>query len=565
MRLGLNLRLGGGVVDSGVIVNAVGMGQSLINKMDSTSFLNACPSGSVYVNTASDGSALNKSVGDQITQSAWVDNTGALADGVLFTSMLSSVDSNFTARTDVNVVLFQIANSERNYVTSDGLGTGEVTPTEWEASLDYFITRCRAEFGADVKIIFGFPHRRTSGTAQENYGFQQMRQVYIDKVDNDANIYGVEHCDIDLVDATHHTTAGTQEFGTRMGNIASGASQDYPVLQTATIDYGVVTGVLNSDVTAPSSGVGQVAMESGGAERTGSSLTRSSESTIQFTLGDNQGIRIDDSPYMRIGSGLNSGLASTNADTLNNSADNLPARSAYVQVTDGNVITNISDVVEFWDAKYSRKTFGTGDAVTDIEGLKGAGFETRTGSTNAEYDSTAFGGRGGIKCVTDTNCLQNKTAFTAGATHTIFYAIDIPSSPSGDIRMHQFGVKNGASDTDTGVFANGSDVSYYRNQANGATVLGAGASGGKHIMCLRFNSLSSCDFFIDSTTASVNFDPRDDFSAWQYLHLFASGGGSDGLLNGIYGAFGYANTALSDSGITTIINELGTEFSVPIS
>lgn len=571
MRLGLSLGVNAIGGNSDVVINAMGGGQSLIVQMDDAAFVSSAGSGSTFVDAAVNGSAITKTVGDQTTATYWVNDSGALADGTNLIAYLAAVDANHASRTDVNVVVWQQWNQSRSLVTATGAGTGEITPAEYATSFEYLVTRWKAEHGSDVSIIIGLPHRRTSGNDQENYGCQQMRQKYIEIAEADSNIYLVESCDIDLTDATHMTVAGRTEFGTRMGLMAnhavsSGILPDYPVLQSATIDYGVVTLNLNSDITAPSSGVGQVAGESGGLLATGSTLTRSGANTALFTLADNNGIRIDNSPAMRISSGVNAGLATTNADTLNNSAGTLPARGAYVAMTDGNTITSISDVKEFWDAKYSKKTFGVGLLVDSIEGLKGSGFATHPSSTSPTYEAGAFAnGRGGLKATVDTVCMQNIDTFVAGAVHTLFYSIVVPASPSSNIRIHQFGLHNGASDTDTSCYGNGANVSYYRNQAGSFTNLTT--TGAEHIICFRFNSLSSCDVFVDSTSVSVNFDPRDDYSAGTYnaLHLFSTGGASDGLINGIFGAFGYSDSALTNTEVSSIMTELGTEFGVTIS
>lgn len=572
MRLGLSLSINAMGGSSDVAINAMGGGQSLIVQMDDASFVSAAGSGATFVDAAVNGSAITKTVSDQTTATYWVDDSGALADGTNLIAYLAAVDANHASRTDVNVVVWQQWNQSRSYVTANGSGSGEITPAEYKASFEYLVTRWKAVHGTDVKIIIGLPHRRSSGNTQENYGCQQMRQAYIEIAEADSNIFMVESCDIDLADATHMTVDGRAEFGTRMGLMASfavsgGTSPDYPILTSATTNgYGQVILGFSSDITAPSSGVGQLAGESGGLIATGSTLTRSGANTALFTLADNSGIRIDNSPAMRVSSGVNAGLATTNADTLNNGSGTLPARGAYVAMTNNNPITNISDVKEFWDAKYSKKTFGVGSLVDSIEGLKGSGFATHPSSTSPTYEAGAFAnGRGGLKATVDTVCMQNIDTFTAGAVHTLFYSIVVPSSPSSNIRIHQFGVHNGASDPDTSCYGNGANVSYYRNQANGVTNITT--TGAEHIICFRFNALGSCDVFVDSTSVSVNFDPRDDYSAGTYnaLHLFSTGGGADGLLNGIYGAFGYSDSALTNTEVGVIMTELGSQYGVTIS
>lgn len=556
-----------------ISVLAMGAGQSLIDRMDEVAFVNACPDGSLYGDGAVGGTPLTRTAGDVTSDPYWVDDSLAptYSDGALLTSYLSIVDSGYSSRTDVNVVIWQCWNAERYRVTSDGSGVGNMNASEYSASFDYLVSRWREEHGTDVKIIIGLPHRRTSYVDEEIYGGQKLRQIYADKIDNDPNIFGVEHCDIDLVDATHHTVSGETEFGIRMGNMANhalngAAKPDYPVLLSATIDYNNVICVFDSDITAPSAGVGQCVGESGGEEKLGNSLIRTANNTALFTLGDNQGVRIDDSPAMRIGSGVNHTLATTNADTLNNGSGTLPARGAYIGITDGNAITSIPDVKLFVDAKYSTKTYSSGADVSSLEGVKGAGLSVHPNVTNTDpiYDASLFGGRGGFKDNLGSACMQNIDGIAGGSTKTIFGVVDIPASITG-VRIFTFGMKDGSADQDCSFFATASGFKWAKDQGSGYPTIFPGTHTGSNAFCLRFNSNGSLDCYLNSGTVGVSLDPRDDFSFYDTMHLFARAGQTDGIQGLGIGAFGAADVALTDEEISIIMSELGFEFGVTVS
>lgn len=562
------------IFTNGVIIKAFGGGQSLIDRMDEVAYVAALPSGSEYGEAAVGGSPLTRTAGDFGAEAYWVDNEAMpMVNGSLLDNYFTAVDAQFSSRTDVNCVIWQDWNAERFRVTTDGTGSGNMTTSEYSAALDYLITTFKAQHGSDVKIVIGLPHRRTSTTTQEEYGAQQIRQVYIDLVEGDANIFGTENCDIDLEDATHFKiTSGETEFGTRMGEMSNyalngGVKPDYPVLQSATIDYDEVTCVFDTDITAPSSGVGHLAGEAGGLKVTGSSLIRTGANTAKFTLSDNVTMAVDNTPFMRVSTGVNEGLASTGADTLNNSAGTLPARGKHLAVTSTNVITNVTGVDNVWLPKYGKKTYSSGALVSNAEAMKGTDWEEHPNGFNTEatYDGTLFGGVGGVKDALGSVCMQNVTGFTAGAEKTIFVVLDMPVTPTG-LRVLQFGIKDGSTDSDASLFFSSSRFKWSKDQGSGFPFLNPSSVSGAVVIGMRFNALGSFDFFFNSVSVTTNIDPRDDYSFYDTLHLFARAGQTDGVQGMGLGALVTASaTALSDTNVGIVMNELGTKFGVTIT
>lgn len=564
---------------SDTVIFAMGAGQSLIDRMDETAFIAACPSGSLYGDGAIGGQPLTRTAGDFGTENYWIDDLLAptYSDGPNMTSYLAVVDAGYSARTDVNVVLCQLWNAERFRVTADGTGSGNMTIEEYTATFNHLVARFREEHGSDVVIVLGLPHRRTSSDTGELYGSQKIREAYLNLVDSDDLIFGVEHCDIDLSDATHHTTAGETEFGTRLGGMSNYAinnttKPDYPVLQSATIDYNEVTCVFDTDITAPSAGVGQCAGESGGLAKAGTTLIRTGANTAKFTLASNVGVRIDDSPTMRIGSSTNSSLASTDADTLNNGAGTLPARSAYVTMTDANPITSMSDVKLFVDAKHSTKTYSAGAVIDTIEGLKGAGLNVRngTGNVGATYDAALFSGRGGFKDVGGATCMQNIDGVIGADTgqRTIFGVMHVPATFI-DVRMMQFGLKDGSTNSNNSIFLSTSGFKLSKSQAGGFPFLSKPYPPTSSVFCFRYNSTSSLDTFINSTSVATSgdqpVDPNTSYTIYDTMHLFSRQGQADCVEGMGFGAFGLSDVALTDTQVGIIMTELGAEFGVTIT
>lgn len=560
-------------------INAMWAGQSLIDRMDAASFLAALPSGSVYADAAVGGQPLLKTTSDLSgSLEPWVDNTGgSLADGLLLTSYLSIVDAGYDNRTDVTAVVYQTANAERYRLSEDGAGTSNVTPEEFKLGFLYLVGRWRAEHGSGVKIVVGLPHRRNAvgvtDPDREAYGFQKQREMYIEVIDADPLMEGVEHCDIDLADATHHTVgAGDIVFGSRVGNMMNylvngGVKPDYPIAQSATRNYGNVVVTFDTDITQPSAGVGQVACESGGALVLGSSLTRTSDKVATFVLADNAGLRMDDTPYVRIGSGVNATLANTNADTLMNGNDDLPARGAYVPITDINPVSSLAKTLVCFDAKYSKKTYDGGTNISIIEGMTGEGFDTHTNAANSDfvYDSSLFGGRGGLK---DNNvgtaCMQNIDQMVIDGAKTIWGVIDIPSTLDG-VRILTFGVNDGSGDTDSSFYITAGGFSFAKNQAGGFQQIASGTFTGTNIFCFRFNNTGSVDFFLNSEEPIFTFDPRDDYAAYSSIHIGARGSQTNGLKNLGVGHIGISDDALTNTEWLAIVTHLGSEFSKTIT
>jgi len=556
-----------------VAINAMGGGQSLIDRMGWDAFIASSPSGSQYAEGAVGGTPTTKTVGDQTLDPYWVDDSAApsYTAGALLTSYLSIVDGQYSSRSDVNVVIWQQWNTSRNYVRLAG-GAGFLTKAEYKAAVSWLFDEFRSEHGADTVIVVGLPHRRTSGTAQEDEGCQLMREAYIELAEADALIYMVEHCDIDLDDATHHSIpAGEDEFGERMAAMANyaingTAKPDYPVMLSASIDYNEITLTFDSDITAPSSGVGQCAGEQNNAEKVGTTLTRTGDSTALFTLDTNVGIRTDDSPYMRIGSGQNTGLASTSADTLNNSAGTLPARGAKVAITDANPIHGISSIHGAFYAKWSTKTYGTGAEITAIEGLYGEGLEEHPNATNtpAHYDATMCNGNGAMKCNASSDCMQNVDSFTADSDKTLFLVLDLPATATGT-RICTFGLFDGAGNTGASLYTTGTGLRYAKDEGGGFPTLIATTGGGTHVLCLRWNSNSSMDYFWDEEAVTGNIDPSDVFNIYSHIHYFARPGNTDGATGAGIGARVIFDGALSNTDVATVMNELGSRYGVTIS
>jgi hypothetical protein len=557
----------------------MGAGQSLIDRMDWDAFIAALPANSNAYESAVGGKPMSKTVGDQTADEAWVDDiTSAptFIDDYYLTQYIAEVDTRYDNRTDVNVVIHQNVISSRNFVTVEG-GAGFLTKAEWKARLIWLWGRFRELHGASTPIIAGLPHRYTGATTAEDIGLQLMREAIIEASEADGNVYLVEHCDIDLADATHHAvTAGEVEFGTRMGDMANyaingGVAPDYPVLQSAVIDEYEITCTFSSNLTLPASGFGQIHVHDDYMTKTIASIALGASDNIMIiTMIDALVDGVNSKVY--IGYGANANLASTDADTLNNGAGSLPARGAVDAVSG----TYPSDPIpalltsgdEYWNAQDATKTYSAGVEIDNVSQF-GNGFTEHTNGNNTPpvFEADHFrSGEGGIKFARNSDCLDRVDTDTMDGTRTFIYVVDLPNAPSGDIRLWQHGADDGSSTTRSSTYIGGGGVGSLRfaqDQGGGYPELVAGVGNGVFVIAQDFNSVDEMETYVNSFDILSTIDPNNDM-AYAGIQIGARGGYTDACL-ATYGAFVVSDDGLSPADILIATKYLGSRYRTPMA
>ena len=600
MKLGFNISINSGINNSSSIEALIfGMiaGQSLADdlfdddggdgsKEGYDALLAELPAGSDVIDAAVGGTSILE----------WVDNSSypILVNGTYLNSYYTICDSaTGNDRTKINVVYWRQFQSDRNLVTVDGLGVGEITPAQHKEIFEFIVAGWKSEHGSDVKIVIGLPHRRTSATDQENWASQKMRENYIAVGEADPNIEFTMIDDLDLFDTTHLTVAGKTEQGTRVGKMMSylinGTSKpDYSNLQSSVISGLTVTLTFSSNVTLPSAGTGQVHVREEYYDSVAgetlywdvpiTSMDHGVSNNIVILTMTDELIESNDA-YVYISWGLNSNLAATGADCLMNGDGSLPARGAVKSVTGvypaytGAIISAITDVDSFWDATKNTKTYATGLEVTAVAGEVGGGIDNHPNVIhgNTVFDEDLFAtGVGGILDTAGDACMQMVDGFTADGGMTILEANFFPATLADDpptmtgVRLFTFGLDEGASDADASFFLNTTGVKWGRDQSSAYPVLHLGAHPYRHINSLRFNSLTSVESLMDETSYSVDIDPRDDYAVYPHFHIFSRGGQTDGVLGRGIGARVVSNAVMADADVATIAKHWARRFKVAV-
>lgn len=226
----------------------------------------------------------------------------------------------------------------------------------------------------------------------------------------------------------------------------------------------------------------------------------------------------------------------------------------------GGAIESLDNVISYVNYSDETKyTFSSGVLVSSVAATTGIGTETISGTPS--YDSSAFGGVGGIKYTTASQVHSQVSSFTPTGSQTLILVVNVPAySALADICSYA---------TDDGLGQGVARVTYastgvqWRNtEANSPVSLTAvGAS--DHIIGIRFNSTTDADYFADSTTTAGSFDPRDDYSTLNRLR-FGSRSTINGFTNGTIGALIQTSEALTDEEMAGVISELATNFNITL-
>lgn len=223
------------------------------------------------------------------------------------------------------------------------------------------------------------------------------------------------------------------------------------------------------------------------------------------------------------------------------------------------VIDNIISEVNLTDI--SVYTFSSGVVVDQVSAVEGINLDN-IGSP--EYDSTMFGGAGGTIFKTQAQGLRHLTTFSPTSTQTIIVAIHTPTyNVFGD--LFSFALADNLGNTLARFTHSGAgDIFYYQNEAGTYQALQENGADGDHIIVLRFNDATSCDFFFDSTTKTGTFDPKVNYNTQTKIRL-GTRAATSAVANSGYGYFLHVGDAMTDSEIANYVNYIASVVNVTVS
>lgn len=222
-------------------------------------------------------------------------------------------------------------------------------------------------------------------------------------------------------------------------------------------------------------------------------------------------------------------------------------------------VDNIISEIDMTDA--TSYSFSSGVVIESISSVSGINFDN-VGSP--EYDSTLFGGSGGAKIVNTSQAIRHATTFTASSTQTIIFAIHTKDYAAfGD--LFSFALADNSGNTLARLTHSGSaDIRYYQNEAGTYTNIQSTGADGDHIIGLRFNDATSCDFFFDSTTASGNFDPKVNYNSQTKIRLGARAAAT-GIADTAFGYFLHTSDALTDQEMSDYISYIADKTNITVA
>jgi hypothetical protein len=167
----------------------------------------------------------------------------------------------------------------------------------------------------------------------------------------------------------------------------------------------------------------------------------------------------------------------------------------------------------------------TGSPVSSVTDRSGQVWNAVSGD-EPTYDATLLGNLGALKASDNRTSLVNNTDTTALAWNRVFFVIKVPATVPALCHVLGLGTNVGAQPTPRVSLMLSTDgtLKWYQNESNGVTTVSGDVRGSVVIGCLDFESASNANAYINTISAPVNFDPRDNIPGQSRVWLF---GGDD--------------------------------------
>lgn len=516
------------------------------------------------VNAATGATHLTKASNDAAMDTDkywWNESTGA--PGPIYTAAKSALETAFAAG-EYTIIDWRQGTSD-----ADQWSAASLTKTIYKGALQALFAQIKADFPS-ASISCGIIHRHE---ARDDAAWQAIREANWETIDELSYVYfGHEIYDLDLTDNVHLTEAGNEAYGARMarrhlaltGN-GSAAGTLGPRITAASLETDKITLTIahdaGTDLTVPSV-PGLMRLDDDGTLRTPSAIAKTDAATITVTLADGEapvkGSVLSLKPFY----GSQDALAQTSPTVIVDNASNaMPLHSEPIVPTNDDPVQALDNIVHYWDARGSANNLAT-NAVIDITALAGsvtAMDDLGTAANRPDYDATAFSNAGGISVPDNSTRLHYAAAFTPGATHTFGFVLDIPSTVPDNAILGGFANSTGGVDAQGAIkfsTAGTGRIVWDLNEADGSVgyEAGWGTSGAQVLLLVEIADTGTARFYINNWTTPANitsttdteFNPRDDYAAWDYFLLFNLGGSNTRSPTGLkLGAFFHTTDVLT--------------------
>ena len=219
-------------------------------------------------------------------------------------------------------------------------------------------------------------------------------------------------------------------------------------------------------------------------------------------------------------------------------------------------------------AKAGVKTL-SGSDVTQISERGGNAFISAAGNY-ATYDSA----NGALVAPDETTAYYLNSGFTASAAHLVFLLFYVPAAPTNDGIIWGMGSAASVQPTPRTSLLITDDglVQWLQNDASGIEELGSINLGAWNIIALDFQSDAVCNAYINETTITHTFNPRDNMITQTVPWIMGGDTGANITLDGMaglkmaraWGRFGAGHGEVGDASMSDIITYLASHYTVTL-
>ena len=598
MHLGLSLGLsapartdGGGALSDQLYLAVGGDSLALRFVSNSGNLAKAVSEGEAYYgsgNVTIEGFAQ----GGLATMNTWANANGATS--VYFWDDTTSqpaakltglISSGITTPADVNAVMLFLGTNDADATLQAGFGS-TYTKAQYKTAVQELCENLYNIQFPNASFIGIVPFHRNDQTDFAGDVYQAVMESWQESADEVSYIKLLPSIwDVDLADTVHPTgeedaspsTAAYQGViaPRMMDAIATLHSKTAgaltgPSMATATLEADHIlvdiTHDKGTDLTVPASAENGLAVTDDGATLTIDGVMKVDTDTIKIDLPD-QGLNTGSTYKVFASYKQTEALARTSAEVITDNATNAAALvQGQITVTENDPVRKLTNLVVDMNARGGIKSV-SGSDVTAISCSTGQRLISATGRY-PHYDDTAFGGAGALFAPDTTTHMLNDTGFTASAAGLLGIVVDIPAGAGNhDIMILGTG-STGNSATRLRYESAGDKLRWRTNQSNFAeTLKEGGVAGHKHVILMNFISEDSCAYYINDTSVTGSFDPRNQVANQNRVWFWSQTASNTTAANLKIARAFYCNAAhdgVNDPSIATLMSYLNDTYNVGV-
>lgn len=523
----------------------------------------------------------------------WANANGATAvyfweqDTSLPSAKLTSLVAAGISDTDaINAVLIFSGTNDADNVLEAAFGS-TYTKAQFKTSFQELCAYLYNDLFPNARFIGVVPFHRNDSGPNYTQCYQAVMEAQLESAEEVSYIKLFPSIvDVDLDDAVHPTgeeqvdpsTAAFQAvIAPRMAEACASyhgktqGSRTGPQMSTAEMmaDHILVTVTHDkgTDITVPANAQRGFRADDDGTALTIDSVSRESATTFKIDLPD-QGINTGSTYTLYHSYGHTEALSRTSAEIIkDNTTNTLALVQGPISVTEGDLIRQLTGLEVDINPRAGTKTY-SGSDVTDITGAVTIGGTTATAGRYPQYDDTAFSGAGALFDPDGSTHMLTDGNHTTGSTCFLGIVVDFPASPASNYDFLSFGSSSFGNTNARFQINTSGNLLWYQNEASGAETLIEGIDGQKNIILANFKSASEVDFYINGTSVTATFDPRDSFNSLNRFWLFMRNTTFSSFQDLKIGRFFFktgAHDASNDPSISDIVNYLNDTYSVGLS